>query len=200
MHYDELILLLINSIAGHWAILDKLMITLSKYGPLVFGIYLIVLWFQGDSSNDLEQNRRRALYAFFSALLALGINQGITHAWYRERPYVTQPVHRLLPISEDPSFPSDHATGAFSIAGSIAFGAKFESGLLMVFAGFVALSRVYVGLHYPSDVLGGMLTGLISSWCIERNKALLEKPVIWLLGLWNVIEARLPIPAPGKSN
>lgn len=193
MHYDNTLLIFINGFAGHWAWLDKSMTLVSKYGPLLFGAYLIGLWFSGNSTNDIEQNRRRALYAFFAALLALGINQVISGVWFRERPYVHNPVHRLLPVSPDPSFPSDHSTGAFSIASSVACGQSISGALLTVLAMLVAVSRVYVGLHYPSDVLGGMVIGLLSSWLIERNKALLEKPVIWLLAIWNMIEAKIPV-------
>lgn len=199
MYYDNIVLMFINGFSGHWAWLDNTMMVVSKYGPLVFGIYLIGLWFTGDSIKEVEQNRKQALYAFFSALLALGINQMISHAWLRERPYVNHPVNRLLPVSEDPSFPSDHATGVFSIAGSL-FGHTAGSTVLLMFAMLVALSRVYVGLHYPSDILGGMLTGVIGSYLIERNKDRMEKPVTWLLHLWNVIEAKLPFPLPTKAN
>ncbi|EAX48767.1 phosphoesterase, PA-phosphatase related [Thermosinus carboxydivorans Nor1] len=199
MFYDNMLLKLINSFAGHWIWLDKAMMAISQYGPAVFGIYLIGLWFGGGSKDEVEQNRRRAMYAFFSALLALGINQIICHAWFRERPYVHNPVNRLLPVSEDPSFPSDHAAGAFSIAGSL-MGHVVGGKALMLFAGLVALSRVYVGLHYPSDILGGMLVGLISSWIVERNKAILEKPAALLFTLWHMIEAKLPIARLEKVN
>lgn len=193
MHYDNTLLMIINGFAGHLGWLDKSMILVSEYGPLLFGAYLIGLWYNGNSTNSLEQNRRRALYAFFAALLALGINQVISGVWFRERPYVHNPVHRLLPVSPDPSFPSDHATGAFSIASSVAYGRSTSGVLLTMLAMLVAVSRIYVGLHYPSDVLGGMVVGLLSSWLIENNKVLLEKPVTWLLAVWKAIEIKIPV-------
>lgn len=192
MHYDNTLLMLINGLAGQMAWLDKAMILVSQYGPLIFGAYLIGLWFSGNSTSEIRENRRRALYVLFAALLALGINQIISGVWFRERPYVHKPVHRLLPISPDPSFPSDHAAGSFSIASGVAFGRPISGLLLMVMAVVVAISRVYVGLHYPSDVLGGMVIGMLSSWLVERNKELLEKPVTLLLAFWKAIEARIP--------
>lgn len=199
MNYDNAVLLFINGIAGNWAWLDKLMCLVSQYGPLLMGVYLISLWFHGDSKSEVEQNRKRVLFAFFSALLALGMNQIISHTWFRDRPYVNNPVNRLLPVSEDPSFPSDHTAGAFSIAGSL-FGHTPGSMIMMAFAAVIALSRVYVGLHYPSDILGGILTGLISSYLIEKNKNRLDKPVTWLLHAWYTIEAKLPLPLPAKNH
>lgn len=197
MYYDNTLLMLINGFAGQWVWLDKAMILIAKYGPLLFGLYLIGLWFSGDSNKDIEQNRRRALSALFAALLALGVNQLIGGLWFRDRPYVHNPVHRLLPASPDPSFPSDHAAGAFSIAGAVACGRSLGGALLTVLAAILAVSRVYVGLHYPSDILGGMAIGLLSSWLVERNIALLDKPAAWLLTAWNVIEAKLPLLSHG---
>ncbi len=199
MFYDNTLLFMINGLSGHSVWVDKVMMIISEYGPVVFGLYLIGLWFTGSSIVEVTENRKRALYAFFAALLALGMNQLISHVWYRNRPYLDQPVNRLLQGAQDASFPSDHAAGAFSIAGSL-FGRTAGSTALMVFAVLVALSRVYVGLHYPSDILGGMVTGLISRWLIERNKALLDKPVAWLLTIWTTIETKLNLPVSARAN
>src|SRR4051794_311920 len=60
----------------------------------------------------LSRNGRHGVAAAgFSALLALGVAQVISHLWERPRPYVAHPAHThlLLPVSPDPSFPSDHA-------------------------------------------------------------------------------------------
>lgn len=199
MFYDNTLLFMINGLSGHSVWIDKVIMMISEYGPVVFGLYLIGLWFSGHSANEVTENRKRALYAFFAALLAMGMNQAISHVWYRNRPYLDHPVNRLLQGAQDASFPSDHAAGSFSIAGSL-FGRSAGSTALMVFAALVALSRVYVGLHYPSDIVGGMVIGLVSSWLIERNKELLDKPVAWLLTVWTTIETKLHLPVPARAN
>lgn len=199
MLYDNTLLFMINGLSGHSAWVDKVIMMLSEYGPVIFGLYLIGLWFSGNSVGEVTENRKRALYAFFAAMLAMGMNQVISHVWYRNRPYLDQPVNRLLQGAQDASFPSDHAAGAFSIAGSL-FGRTAGSTLLMIFAILVALSRVYVGLHYPSDILGGMATGFVSSWLIERNKGLLDKPVALLLTIWTIIEKKLHLPVSTQAN
>lgn len=195
MFYDNTLLFMINGLSGHSLWMDKVIMMVSEYGPVVFGLYLIGVWFSGNSISEVTENRKRALYAFFAAMLAMGMNQVICHVWYRNRPYLDHPVNRLLQGAQDASFPSDHAAGAFSIAGSL-FGRTAGSTALVVFAVLVALSRVYVGLHYPSDILGGMVTGLVSSWLIERNKGLLDKPVALLLTIWTIIETKLHLPVP----
>src|SRR5215210_5091150 len=89
--------------------------------------------------------RRGVVAAAVAAGVALLVAHGITILWDRPRPFVAHPhsTHLLISHGTDPSFPSDHATGAFAIA----------------FAVVVAFARVAVGVHYPSDVLGGALIG-----------------------------------------
>jgi undecaprenyl-diphosphatase len=192
MQYDYDILMFINGLAGHLWWLDRLIANFSKYGPMIFGIYLTRLWFVGNTPEETRDNRKKALYAFFAALLALGINQIIGFMWFRNRPYVDHAVHRLVPTVSDAAFPSDHASGSFSIASSILLFARSDGGMaLTVLAIVLSLSRVYVGVHYPSDILGGMVVGLVSSLVIDRNKVILEKPITLILGGWDSVEKSL---------
>lgn len=93
-------------------------------------------------------------------MLALAVNQPITHLFHEARPYVTHP-HILLLASRSPdySFPSDHAV----MAGAAATGLLLVSrrlGMVAVAAAIVmAFARVYVAAHYPWDVLAGLLLG-----------------------------------------
>lgn len=191
MQYDLSILFAINGLSGHISWLDHLITYYTKYGPVLFGVYLIGLWFAGKNSEERKENRKQALYAFFSALLALGISQFVGLMWFRNRPYIDQPVHRLVSVTADASFPSDHAAGSFSIAGSILFGQSVSRTILTVLAILLSLSRVYVGVHYPSDILGGMVVGLLSSMVINKNQEFFEKPIALLLSIWDIIEANL---------
>ena len=103
--------------------------------------------------------------AGFAARLALGIADVISHIWLRPRPYVAHPgdAHLFIAPSGDPSFPSDHATAAFAIAVSIFLRHRKAGVLALALATIVALSRVVVGTHYPSDVLGGALIGTLAA-------------------------------------
>lgn len=200
MQYDYNILMLINGLSGHLGWLDMLIASFSKYGPLIFGVYLIVLWFTGSSPDEITKNRKQALYAFTAALLALGINLALGFIWFRNRPYVDHPVHRLLSVASDASFPSDHAAGGFSIAGSILFERSLGGKFLFVLAALLAISRVYTGVHYPSDILGGMVVGLASSIIVDSNKQSLEKPIALILSLWNLIENSISLFKKVKIN
>jgi undecaprenyl-diphosphatase len=91
------------------------------------------------------------------------MNQGILLLVHRIRPYDAGVTHLLIARSADPSFPSDHATLAFAVVFALlGAGARRAWGFLVA-AVVLACSRVYVGTHYASDILGGALTGLIAA-------------------------------------
>jgi undecaprenyl-diphosphatase len=105
--------------------------------------------------------RHGVIAAGFSALLALGAAQVITHIWERPRPYIAHPgdAHLFIAASHDPSFPSDHATAAFAIAVALLLRHRRAGILALVMAVTVSVARVAVGTHYPGDVLAGALLG-----------------------------------------
>ncbi|VBB09065.1 phosphatidic acid phosphatase type 2/haloperoxidase [Lucifera butyrica] len=195
MHYDMLLFHFINNFSGHLLWLDRVMIYIAEYGPAVYGLYLVALWFTGADKRELAENRRKALYAFTAALIGLGVNQIIGFAWFRNRPYINHPAHLLVPVNPDASFPSDHATGSFSIARSLVASQAYGGKGMLGFAFLLAFSRVYVGVHYPTDVIGGMIVGIMSSWLVERYHGLLEKPIILIFSIWAKVEKAIPVLA-----
>ena len=101
-----------------------------------------------------------ALWAGLSTLVAVGLNQPLVHAFSRARPYAAlRHVSLLGTPSVDGSFPSDHAT----LAGAALVGLLLVDrrlGLAATAAGLLlAVARVYVGAHYPGDVLAGLVVG-----------------------------------------
>jgi hypothetical protein len=74
----------------------------------------------------------------------------------------------LISGSHDPSFPSDHATAAFAIAFGILFVAYRAGLVFLLWATLIALSRVLVGVHYPSDVLASLAVGIGAGYLSAR--------------------------------
>ena len=95
---------------------------------------------------------------------------------------------RLLPDrSPDPSFPSDHSTGGFSLASMLFLSNRKSGALSLGFAALLAFSRVYTGAHYPFDVLGGAATGLISTVIVYLLRNKLEPLTHLILCTWDKI-------------
>ncbi|GAC1610974.1 MAG: phosphatase PAP2 family protein [Mycobacteriales bacterium] len=157
----------VNDFARHTPWLHGSMVAYAKYGVVLFGLLLV-------AGFVLARNRRspllisRSLLAGAGVLLALAVNQPIVHAVNERRPYdqlagVLVLVHR----SADASFPSDHATMAGAVAAGLlvvdrrlGFVAA-AAALLMVFA------RVYVGAHFPIDVLAGLAVGAVVALLVQ---------------------------------
>lgn len=169
---------LINHWAGHVPILDKFMSFTAQYALELYAIMFVIAWF---TMPRTEGTRRHALVvAGCSGILALVVNVVISHIWFRPRPFVTLPkgtFTQLIPHSIDASFPSDHVSGSFAFAaGSWKRTDRWVSYSFTCFAILVAVARVYTGVHWPTDVIGGAIVGLFSARIMWALNSLL-KPI-----------------------
>jgi undecaprenyl-diphosphatase len=103
--------------------------------------------------------------AAWQALIALAVSH-IPVAWVkkkypRQRPYLAHPgVNFCKNPLKDHSFPSGHSTAIFSVVIPFMILAPLTALFLIPLAGLVSLSRIYLGLHYPSDCIAGSLLGM----------------------------------------
>jgi undecaprenyl-diphosphatase len=131
----------------------------------LFALATASLWFW-DRPGPWYRWKIACVSGLVSAGFGLLLSQAISHLWLRERPFVAHPSETVLLArpSYEPSFPSDHAVAAFAIAFSVALiGGRRVGALFLAGASLVALTRVFVGLHYPGDVAGGALVGLVAA-------------------------------------
>ena len=132
---------------------------MAKYGIVFLAIALLVGWWIGRR-DDSPRKVAIAVWSALAALVALVLVQPIANAATEQRPFVNHPeVHKLIAHSADFGFPSDHATGAGAIAAGLLF-LSWRLGLVTALvAVLIAFSRVYVGVHFPQDVLAGLALG-----------------------------------------
>lgn len=181
---DNNALIAINeALIGHDLVLDEVLKGLSAYTVYILPVLLLVLWF-------VVPKKREALFlAFFASFLAwLIITKSIIPSiWLRARPDLALlGVKEVLFHRPSYSFPSDHATLLFGLSfGLFVFGWKKAGWWFLAFAIIVSVARVAVGVHFPLDILGGVMSGAIGVLIVFLlKKQVLEyiyKPIVFLL-------------------
>ena len=122
---------------------------------LLYCIILLFAWFWLRGNYD---TKKQILKAFIFTSIAILISQCISHVYYHPRPFVMEIGRTLIYHAPNGSFPSDHMLIFSSIAFSYLFSAQRKLGVfLLVMAWLVAWSRVYLGVHFPLDMLGAFL-------------------------------------------
>lgn len=155
----------INALSGHSAVLDALLVLITKYGVPVAVLAVMAQWW---TKVERPSVRHAAISAGCSFLLGLAVNQVILMFIHRTRPYESGLTHLLIEPSADWSFPSDHATAAFAaMASFLLAGLYARAAVLAALAILVCWSRIYVGTHYLTDVLGGALTGIAAALAVS---------------------------------
>jgi len=115
-------------------------------------VLLSAMWLWGN-----EARRELAIQACLTAMLGLGLNQAIGAVWTHPRPFAIGLGHTWTQHVADSSFPSDHMTIFTAVGISLLFGRERLLGLLTLAAGLgVAWARVFLGLHFPLDMLGAV--------------------------------------------
>ena len=162
---DRTITQWINAAAGHYPLLDSLVVLVTKFGAPVLVLVVVLQWWSRHERPDV---RHSCVTAGLSFLLGLALNQIILLFVHRIRPYDAGVSHLIIDRNEDWSFPSDHATATFAIAAAFLFQGLRRRGLAFLFAALlVCASRIYVGTHYASDILGGAATGVAAAAAVR---------------------------------
>jgi len=171
MNLDFYLFNLFNQFAGENAYLDSLAIFFAEY----FG-YILIFFLLLFLVRNFKKYWLMVFQAFGAAVLSrFVITEIIRWLWYRPRPFVENNIISLLPHELEASFPSGHAAFYFAIATIIYFYNK-KIGLLFFLAAFlISISRVFVGVHWPADILAGAIVGIFSGWLIIKISQKIHK-------------------------
>jgi undecaprenyl-diphosphatase len=141
---------------------DRLALSIACHGPL-FMLTILAIEFTFGTKKE----RWVVAGAIVAAIIGKIFNEGIRLRFYRQRPYHTLGTIPLLWKGEDASFPSNHASGAFALAFPLWLHGGTVGEIMLLFACLLALSRVYVGVHYITDVITGAVIGSLLGWFCE---------------------------------
>lgn len=151
MEWDYTVFKYINDLANDQSFFGKLVVTAADRGDIFFFLSLVVI---------MLFHRKMGIYGFIAAGFSVAFSRSFSLLYYRDRPFVTHEVNQLLPHIESNSFPSDHAVAAFTIAIMIFLFSRWLGSAYIVFASIVSFSRIWVGKHYPLDIVVGVLMGI----------------------------------------
>ena len=149
------------------AVLTPMMIGITSLGNigLVWIVTSVVLLF-------FRKTRSTGLTCLLALLFSLLINNVLLKNMVcRVRPYDANPL--LMPLIQRPtdfSFPSGHAASSFACAGVMWHKLPRRAGVpVLILAILISFSRLYIGVHYPTDVLAGVISGLLISFLAIRT-------------------------------
>ncbi|TCP55591.1 undecaprenyl-diphosphatase [Tumebacillus sp. BK434] len=160
---DKLMMQSIRRYVGRSRLLDRTMVHIAKYGPLWFFAVLGLLAIPGGRTERLA-----ALLAVLAATVTRGVNELVGRICFRVRPFVREGFTPLLKHRPSASFPSNHAACGFALAAAVWLLMPLVGACMLLMAAVLAVSRVYVGLHYPSDVTFGAVLGTVIAILIEK--------------------------------
>lgn len=163
---DVKLLYFFNNFAGKSRIFDTITIFLASYFQLfLIAGFLLVLYFSIYS-------KREKLYLFWTTALSIVVARGviteiIRFFYHRPRPFLAHQLHQLISKNVSTwSFPSGHSAFFFAAATAIYLQNKKWGVWFFISAILMNISRIIAGVHYPSDILGGMVMGIAVGYSV----------------------------------
>jgi undecaprenyl-diphosphatase len=186
--FDWYILSFFNRFAHRSFIFDELVILLSVNNLLKGGVIVGIIWWVWFESEDSRRKREALLTGLIGSVPALVIAKILSAVMFRARPayeirlLFSRPYGmQRAEFGQLSSFPSDHAVLFFALATGIFIASRRAGWLAFIYvSGLICLPRIYLGEHYPTDVLAGAAIGMLPVWLANRPR--IRKPLTnWAL-------------------
>lgn len=184
--------LAINADPQSSAIAIKLASVLASWPDNLAVVVMLLAWVRRGT-----EARSAVLDALLTASIGLLLARAVSGIWYHPRPFEIGLGHQYLAHRPDASFPSDHGTFMFALALSCFLRpalSRWGVGLLAL-GGLVAWARIYLGVHFPFDMVGAFGVALVAALMVRFAEAPLHREVYpRLSSIYESVLRRLGLP------
>lgn len=147
----------INQFAKRWLALDITAVFFARYVPYLMVAYL---FFYSIYTSSIYL----FIYAVLSGLVARFVINELIHLFYKEsRPADLKETKLLIPVPKSFSFPSGHSSFFFGISLFLFFYGTYLAVIFVILSFLVGIARVFCGVHWFRDILGGFIAGCLSA-------------------------------------
>lgn len=183
----------INSLAGHDIWLDTVGIFGAQGLIIVMGAIVLAYVCAAWRTTHFEGRVENAWHVLWTFGIAMITTYSIKFLWFRPRPFVTlDHITKLSStLASEASWPSGHATAAFAIAFGLFMHNRRWGYPMIALAVIVSLSRIYVGVHYPFDVIAGCVIAFIAAGVTAPVKKRIE-PYLDLFAVFRKYKRQTP--------
>lgn len=179
--FDTEIITYINQFSQYSWRIDKTIRFLAGNNLMKGGVLIAFIWWAWFRKDDRHQAvRQHVISTLLGCILAITLARGLAAMLpFRFRPMHEAALHFVLPLGGNPealegwsSFPSDHGVLFFALSTGLLF-IERSAGLLAICYTtiFIAFPRIYLGLHYPTDIIGGAMIGIAIAIMANRHLA-----------------------------
>jgi undecaprenyl-diphosphatase len=167
--FDYGIIHFMNSLAQLSWFIDATLVQIADNQLMVGGILMVMFWWAWmEFGNDSKGKRESLVVLLFGTGFSVFVTRAIAFSLpFRERPTGNPLLHFRLPFTANPaslihwsSFPSDHATVEFCLAAGLWLVDRRLGKWAAGYAALISIFRIYVGDHYPTDILAGAAIGI----------------------------------------
>jgi len=163
-------------------LLDNVMAVLTQFGDFTFLLLILIAVILYAQITKRQTLKKVAIIAFAALLFSDAIAFFLKHVVHEPRPFMTLENVRLLVFEDDlNAFPSGHVTSTVAVVTALVLNMKelakrnyvIVDAALIIFAVLIAFSRMYVGVHYPGDILAGAVIGLFGAFVVNHFSGLI---------------------------
>jgi len=185
---DSKLVRLLQMVLGRRGWIYWLLTCIARCGYFIYIIYGVIEWFRPGSPQFVRRRRQTLVGALLSVVLGSVVSWFIAACWQRRRPFASDgAIKAFIPHKANASFPSNHSALALSASLRLWQDHMPGAGGLFLWSLVIGFSRIYCGVHYATDVLGGFLLGLASHAAVTRSKTA-RKLEEGICDTWQVVE------------